>query len=65
MGACIEGIGSNRLLIQGVDRLHGTEFRIGSDFMAVSYTPPRAHETVLDIVCRLLLEKKKISTHKS
>ena len=25
----------------------------------VSYTPLRAHETVLDIVCRLLLEKKK------
>ena len=33
MGACIEGIGSNRLLIQGVARLNGTEFRIGSDFM--------------------------------
>ena len=27
--------------------------------MAVSYTHLRAHETVLDIVCRLLLEKKK------
>ena len=25
----------------------------------VSYTHPRAHETVLDLVCRLLLEKKK------
>ena len=25
---------------------------------AVSYTHLRAHETVLDIVCRLLLEKK-------
>ena len=25
----------------------------------VSYTPLRAHETVLDLVCRLLLEKKK------
>jgi len=35
MGACIEGIGSNRLQIQGVPRLHGTEFRIGSDFMEV------------------------------
>ena len=30
---------------------------LGAD--AVSYTHPRAHETVLDIVCRLLLEKKK------
>ena len=28
---------------------------------AVSYTHLRAHETVLDIVCRLLLEKKKKS----
>ena len=28
-------------------------------FVAVSYTHLRAHETVLDIVCRLLLEKKK------
>ena len=26
---------------------------------AVSYTHLRAHETVLDLVCRLLLEKKK------
>ena len=29
---------------------------------AVSYTHLRAHETVLDLVCRLLLEKKKIKT---
>src|SRR5664280_3398376 len=28
-------------------------------FVAVSYTHLRAHETVLDLVCRLLLEKKK------
>ena len=28
-------------------------------FPAVSYTHLRAHETVLDLVCRLLLEKKK------
>ena len=27
-------------------------------FAAVSYTHLRAHETVLDLVCRLLLEKK-------
>ena len=27
----------------------------------VSYTHLRAHETVLDIVCRLLLEKKKLT----
>ena len=28
----------------------------------VSYTHLRAHETVLDLVCRLLLEKKKTET---
>ena len=32
----------------------------GADaFVPVSYTHLRAHETVLDLVCRLLLEKKK------
>ena len=34
------------------------DYRI--DIMTVSYTHLRAHETVLDLVCRLLLEKKKI-----
>ena len=29
----------------------------------VSYTHLRAHETVLDLVCRLLLEKKKPTVH--
>ena len=29
----------------------------------VSYTHLRAHETVLDLVCRLLLEKKKTNLH--
>ena len=29
----------------------------------VSYTHLRAHETVLDLVCRLLLEKKKQEEH--
>ncbi len=33
MGCRIEGIGSNRLRIKGVKRLHGCEFRIGSDYM--------------------------------
>ena len=35
MGAKIEGIGSNILRIKGVTKLHGTQFRIGSDFMEV------------------------------
>ena len=30
---------------------------------AVSYTHLRAHETVLDLVCRLLLDKKKNTQH--
>ncbi|WDT36898.1 hypothetical protein PVA38_12230 [Streptococcus pneumoniae D39] len=29
-------------------------------FVPVSYTHLRAHETVLDLVCRLLLEQKNI-----
>lgn len=35
LGARIEGVGSNRLAIQGVDRLSSGEYRIGSDFMEV------------------------------
>ena len=35
------------------------QLRKTDDFVAVSYTHLRAHETVLDLVCRLLLEKKK------
>ena len=31
--------------------------------VTVSYTHLRAHETVLDLVCRLLLEKKKHTYH--
>ena len=33
--------------------------RISLCIFPVSYTHLRAHETVLDLVCRLLLEKKK------
>jgi UDP-N-acetylglucosamine 1-carboxyvinyltransferase len=35
LGAQIENIGSNTLHIQGVDRLHGGEFTIGSDYLEV------------------------------
>ena len=35
----------------------GGKLEVGAE--AVSYTHLRAHETVLDLVCRLLLEKKK------
>ncbi|MCS6774308.1 MAG: UDP-N-acetylglucosamine 1-carboxyvinyltransferase [Anaerolineae bacterium] len=36
MGACIENIGSNTLIIRGVDRLHGCEFTIGADNIEVT-----------------------------
>ena len=35
MGAQINHIGSNTLVIQGVNRLHGTEFTIGPDYLEV------------------------------
>jgi UDP-N-acetylglucosamine 1-carboxyvinyltransferase len=35
LGAEIENIGSNTLLIKGVDRLHGGEFTIGPDYLEV------------------------------
>lgn len=35
LGAQIEGVGSNRLIIQGVKSLQGGEYTIGSDFMEV------------------------------
>jgi UDP-N-acetylglucosamine 1-carboxyvinyltransferase len=35
MGARIGGIGSNILAIEGVERLHGADFRIGPDFMEI------------------------------
>ena len=34
-----------------------------NDIVSVSYTHLRAHETVLDLVCRLLLEKKTTVQH--
>ena len=46
------------IITQNVDDLHE---RAGS-LNAVSYTHLRAHETVLDLVCRLLLEKNKQNT---
>ena len=37
----------------------GIETDTAAAIIPVSYTHLRAHETVLDLVCRLLLEKKK------
>ena len=50
---------------RGVDVLKDKRISKSTAFTAeekeqtVSYTHLRAHETVLDLVCRLLLEKKK------
>jgi len=35
MGAKIDGVGSNIIRISGVEKLHGTDFTIGTDFMEV------------------------------
>ena len=42
-----------------VARVRNTVLLSVVDTAPVSYTHLRAHETVLDLVCRLLLEKKK------
>ncbi len=43
-----------------MESLGGEEVSERGDGGAVSYTHFRAHETREDLVCRLLLEKKKI-----
>ena len=50
--------------VREIDFMRGVAWNEGSRASAlsagsVSYTHLRAHETVLDLVCRLLLEKKK------
>ncbi|MFQ3547401.1 MAG: UDP-N-acetylglucosamine 1-carboxyvinyltransferase [Termitinemataceae bacterium] len=50
MGARIEGIGSNILTITGVEKLYGTEFEIGPDFMEVGSFIGLAAATKSDIV---------------
>ena len=57
--------GSNVLIdARRLSVLYPQAFRRGGSVRAspVSYTHLRAHETVLDLVCRLLLEKKNIQT---
>ena len=44
-----------------IQKAKGDKLSVTCD--AVSYTHLRAHETVLDLVCRLLLEKKKKKIH--
>src|SRR5665811_52530 len=53
--------GGNRYVLPKATAPHldSTDFvaKVGGPLQAVSYTHLRAHETVLDLVCRLLLEK--------
>ena len=60
-----EGTGADPVAtFLGVDRLGEAEqAELAGRIRPVSYTHLRAPETVLDLVCRLLLEKKNI--HKS
>ena len=44
----------------GIAHGDGVVYQQTDGDQAVSYTHIRAHETVLDLVCRILLEKKKI-----
>ena len=48
------------LVVEKNKELHWQEHSLKRvNFISVSYTHLRAHETVLDLVCRLLLEKKQ------
>ena len=51
---CHDGKNAGDVLVR-----HVVVEQVGEGTDAVSYTHLRAHETVLDLVCRLLLEKKK------
>eukprot|EP00657_Telonema_sp_P-1_P001291 TRINITY_DN12992_c0_g1_i1.p1 TRINITY_DN12992_c0_g1~~TRINITY_DN12992_c0_g1_i1.p1 ORF type:complete len:112 (-),score=39.10 TRINITY_DN12992_c0_g1_i1:53-388(-) len=55
---CVGIIGVRKL--EGMNQRLAIKTHIAADTAGtVSYTHLRAHETVLDLVCRLLLEKKK------
>ena len=49
--------------VTGSGALAGAALEYQNAVAPVSYTHLRAHETVLDLVCRLLLEKKKTVEH--
>ena len=57
-GGTVVGLENNRVLAE-VNEKFGGNYLNEETLIAVSYTHLRAHETVLDLVCRLLLEKKK------
>ena len=54
-------LGNGEFIVVEADEFDRTFLKLTPTIAApVSYTHLRAHETVLDLVCRLLLEKKKI-----
>ena len=55
--AGIDGVGQ-RIVVAHRSELEDGRHGTGHGEISVSYTHLRAHETVLDLVCRLLLEKK-------
>ena len=65
MGAQIILCDPHRATVIGLERkaklrgIHMSSPDIRAGVSPVSYTHLRAHETVLDLVCRLLLEKTK------
>ena len=50
-------------VVESVHKLSPKLFPQAEGITSVSYTHLRAHETVLDLVCRLLLEKKNNKHH--
>ena len=67
-GVTLLGLYRYFMVVDGQSTPRSTQFLIGFAFVSlglyfgmcpVSYTHLRAHETVLDLVCRLLLEKKQ------
>ena len=57
----VESIIKNQVSVKppGFPSVGGAGRKTGAGVAPVSYTHLRAHETVLDLECRLLLEKKK------
>ena len=59
VGARSTGYDTSREAFIGTYRGYHNPEAVERGACTVSYTHLRAHETVLDLVCRLLLEKKK------
>ena len=58
-GSAVRGTGTGTAERQAIVQLQESDGQIlVCSYVTVSYTHLRAHETVLDLVCRLLLEKK-------